>query len=278
MPASQNYNHYEDPTHPTLVSKNPRKKLMQACDLIEANKNPVPCRPSCCGQTNLKLDKQATRFYRPNWLRLSLLTFPIKSVTAFYPKEVSNSNVSITIAGVGPDFTALGSFGKVDAFAETLVRKLLIPVLKLVIFVWICLLFDLICGVLEKVNGLDRSWQRPPGVAAKLISSAAANGLYYIEYTLQNPGERLRHIFSAIGIASNGWYNRLYTVTGQFMDDEEENYKSLVEKVNIDSKDMGTSPLGLEAALVFARVSTNLDFFRMICLLNVPNPLICTLK
>ncbi|XP_020696050.1 psbP domain-containing protein 3, chloroplastic isoform X5 [Dendrobium catenatum] len=109
----------------------------------------------------------------------------IKSVTAFYPKEVSNSNVSVTIVGVGPDFTGLGSFGKVDAFAETL------------------------------VNGLDRSWQRPPGVAAKLINSAAANGLYYIEYTLQNPGERLRHIFSAIGIASNGWYNRLYTVTGQ---------------------------------------------------------------
>ena len=40
-------------------------------------------------------------------------------------------------------------------------------------------------------------------------------GLYYVEYTLQNPGERRRHILSAIGMASNGWYNRLYTVTGQ---------------------------------------------------------------
>lgn len=127
-------------------------------------------------------------------------TTSIKSVTAFYPEEASNSNVSITIVGVGPDFTTLGSFGKVDAFAETL------------------------------VNGLDRSWQRPPGTAAKLISARAANGLYYIEYTLQNPGDRSRHIFSAIGIASNGWYNRLYTVTGQFMDDEEESYKSMIEK------------------------------------------------
>jgi hypothetical protein len=42
-----------------------------------------------------------------------------------------------------------------------------------------------------------------------------AAGLYYVEYTLQNPGERRRHIVSAIGMASNGWYNRLYTVTGQ---------------------------------------------------------------
>ncbi|XP_020596068.1 psbP domain-containing protein 3, chloroplastic isoform X2 [Phalaenopsis equestris] len=112
-------------------------------------------------------------------------TSSIKSVTAFYPMQASNSNVTIVIVGVGPDFTTLGSFGKVDAFAETL------------------------------VNGLDRSWQRPPGIAAKLINSSAANGLYYIEYTLQNPGDRCRHIFSAIGLASNGWYNRLYTVTGQ---------------------------------------------------------------
>lgn len=40
-------------------------------------------------------------------------------------------------------------------------------------------------------------------------------GFYYIEYTLQNPGESRKHLFSAIGMASNGWYNRLYTVTGQ---------------------------------------------------------------
>jgi hypothetical protein len=94
-----------------------------------------------------------------------------------------------------------------------------------------------------QVNGLGRSWQRPPGLAAKLIHSKAANsstvarsrtdrlldgrnaaalshclltaccmhaGLYYLEYTLQNPGERRRHIVSAIGMAFNGWYNRLH--------------------------------------------------------------------
>ncbi|PKA60380.1 PsbP domain-containing protein 3, chloroplastic [Apostasia shenzhenica] len=135
------------------------------------------------------------------WLVGAGETNNIKPVTAFYPDEqASNSNVSIAITGIGPDFTTLGSFGNVDTFAENL------------------------------VNGLDRSWQRPPGLAAKLINSKAANGLYYIEYTLQNPGGKRRHIISAIGMASNGWYNRLYTVTGQFMDDESDKYQSLVEK------------------------------------------------
>ncbi|KAF7829457.1 psbP domain-containing protein 3, chloroplastic [Senna tora] len=108
-----------------------------------------------------------------------------KSVTAFYPEEESSSNVSVVITGLGPDFTRMESFGKVEEFADTL------------------------------VSGLDRSWQRPPGVAAKLIDCKAANGFYYIEYSLQNPGDTRRHLYSAIGMASNGWYNRLYTVTGQ---------------------------------------------------------------
>jgi hypothetical protein len=69
--------------------------------------------------------------------------------------------------------------------------------------------------ITEQVTGLDRSWQRPAGVAAKLIDSRASNGMYYIEYTLQKPGDKRRHIVSAIGMAFNGWYNRLYTITGQ---------------------------------------------------------------
>ncbi|XP_059636268.1 psbP domain-containing protein 3, chloroplastic isoform X2 [Cornus florida] len=124
----------------------------------------------------------------------------IKSVTAFFPGESSSSNVSIVITGLGADFTRLESFGKVDAFADTL------------------------------VSGLDRSWQRPPGVAAKLIDCKAANGLYYIEYTLQKPGESRRHLFSVLGMANNGWYNRLYTVTGQFVEEDLEKYSSQIEK------------------------------------------------
>ncbi|MQL68597.1 hypothetical protein Taro_000881 [Colocasia esculenta] len=126
------------------------------------------------------------------------------------------SLVSIVITGVGPDYTRMESFGSADAFAERL------------------------------VNGLDRSWKRPPGLAAKLIDSKSVNGLYYIEYTLQNPGESPRHIVSAVGMAFNGWYNRLYTVTGQFLEDNsEEKYKSLIEKA-VSSFSFGVLMVSLE--------------------------------
>ncbi|KAL8135837.1 psbP domain-containing protein 3, chloroplastic [Apium graveolens] len=125
-----------------------------------------------------------------------------KSVTAFYPKEASSgSSVSVVITGLGPDFTRLESFGNVDAFAENL------------------------------VSGLDRSWQRPPGVKAILIDSKASKGFYYLEYTLRNPGESERHLFSVLGVANNGWYNRLYTLTGQFVEEDAEKYGSEIKKV-----------------------------------------------
>ncbi|KAL8199857.1 hypothetical protein R6Q57_013425 [Mikania cordata] len=58
-------------------------------------------------------------------------------------------------------------------------------------------------------------------------------GMYYIEYTLKNPGESERHLLSVLGIANNGWYNRLYTLTGQYIDEESEKYRSKVEKIRL---------------------------------------------
>ncbi|KAK2988184.1 hypothetical protein RJ640_020666 [Escallonia rubra] len=106
-----------------------------------------------------------------------------KSVTAFYPKKASSSNVSVIITGLGADFTRLESFGKVDAFAENL--------------------------------SFCQNW----------------SGLYYIEYSLQNPGESRRNLLSVLGMANNGWYNRLYTVTGQFVEEEAEDYSAKIRKV-----------------------------------------------
>ncbi|KAH0876038.1 LOW QUALITY PROTEIN: hypothetical protein HID58_073400 [Brassica napus] len=80
------------------------------------------------------------------------------------------------------------------------------------------------------VSGLDRSWQKPAGVTAKLVDSRSSKGFYYIEYTLQNPGEARKHLYSAIGMATNGWYNRLYTVTGQFTDEESADQSSKIQK------------------------------------------------
>ncbi|CAM8895550.1 unnamed protein product [Rhodiola kirilowii] len=129
-----------------------------------------------------------------------------KSITAFYPEETSTSNVSVVITGLGADFTRLESFGKVDEFAETL------------------------------VSGLDRSWQRPPGVTAKLVDckSSKDNPLFllHIVDAVQpiNSRESKKHIYSAIGMASNGWYNRLYTITGQFVEEESEKFGSEIQK------------------------------------------------
>ncbi|WMV59007.1 hypothetical protein MTR67_052392 [Solanum verrucosum] len=108
-------------------------------------------------------------------------------------------SVSIVITSLGTDFTKLESFRKVVVFAENL------------------------------VSGLDRSWQRPPGVKEKLIDSKASKGLYYIEYTLQNPGECLGHLFSMLGIRDNGIYNRLHTLTGQFVEEEAEKYGAKIQ-------------------------------------------------
>ncbi|KAG5571731.1 hypothetical protein H5410_061497 [Solanum commersonii] len=44
----------------------------------------------------------------------------VRSLLAFYPREASNSNVSIVITSLGADFSKLESFDKVDVFAENL--------------------------------------------------------------------------------------------------------------------------------------------------------------
>lgn len=123
-----------------------------------------------------------------------------RSVTAFYPESRPVSNVSVIITGLSADYTRMESFGNVDAFAETL------------------------------VNSLDRSWKRPPGQAAKLLTAKSKNGMYYVEYSLQKPGESKIHLLSAIGTAMDGWYNRLYTVTGQYLEDDADKYGSMIEK------------------------------------------------
>ncbi|CAI9115293.1 OLC1v1016160C2 [Oldenlandia corymbosa var. corymbosa] len=192
-------------------TKSKRREILLRLGAAAAGLIPVPL----VSNTPLVLaDEDATQEFRlylddvnkykimipPDWQVGSGEGDGVRSLTAFYPQGSSASNVSLVITGLGADFTRLESFGKVDAFAENL------------------------------VGGLDRSWQRPPGVTAKLVDSKSANGLYYIEYTLQNPGESCRHLFSVLGISNNGWINRLYTLTGQYIEEEAEKYGPKVEK------------------------------------------------
>lgn len=84
------------------------------------------------------------------------------------------------ITGLGPDFTRMESFGKVDEFADTLVWFLfdyLFSIFNFYSFFWGGELNVKVFNVHQlQVSGLDRSWQRPRGVAAKLIDCKAANG------------------------------------------------------------------------------------------------------
>lgn len=85
----------------------------------------------------------------------------------------------MVITGLGPDFTRMESFGKVEAFADTLVCSFS-NVISACAWLLICFACTLLCSYhksSQQVSGLDRSWRRPPGVAAKLIDCKASKGI-----------------------------------------------------------------------------------------------------
>jgi len=189
------------------LSRNGRR---QAICQIAALFSAIPCTVSVAraAETELQEDYELYKdetdkfslLVPRDWIKGEGKTDGQRAVTAFYPESGIVSNVNVIITGLSADYTRMESFGTVDAFAETL------------------------------VNSLDRSWKRPPGQAAKLLNAKSKNGLYYIEYSLQKPGESKIHLLSAIGMAMNGWYNRLYTVTGQYLEDDADKYGSKIEK------------------------------------------------
>lgn len=131
---------------------------------------------------------------------------------AFYPKDrlARDLNVTVTVTNVGADYVALGSFGKVDAFGESL------------------------------VNSMDRSYlQRAPGWArgkeplqiAKLVDAKERNSMYFVEYTVEKEPEAARHLLSLLAMGYNGKYNRLYTVTAQCLESEVSADRPLLESI-----------------------------------------------
>ncbi|CAI5461586.1 unnamed protein product [Closterium sp. Yama58-4] len=127
-------------------------------------------------------------------------TAGVRKVVAFHPPDRTDANVTILITPLAADFTSLGSFGTVEAFAETL------------------------------VNTLDRSWQPSPGQKAVLLGAKSANDNYLVEYTLQKPSEPCIHLLSAVATGQNVWYNNLFTLTGQYPEDEAATFKPTVDK------------------------------------------------
>eukprot|EP00898_Chlorokybus_atmophyticus_P004056 jgi/Chlat1/4651/Chrsp3S05603 len=124
-----------------------------------------------------------------------------RRVLAFYPPGDMDTNINIIVTGVGADFQNMGSFGTAYGFGSAL------------------------------VGGLDRSWRNKSEQAAKLVDAFQSGGIYYIEYTVAQPGKYSRHFQSAVTIGFNGRYNRLYTVTGQYKEEDKEKYSPLFAKL-----------------------------------------------
>ncbi|XP_024516327.1 psbP domain-containing protein 3, chloroplastic-like isoform X1 [Selaginella moellendorffii] len=125
-----------------------------------------------------------------------------RRVVAFHPSKATFPNVNVIITNLGADFTGIGSLGSVDSFAASV------------------------------VGSMDRSYKRPPGTAARLVNAVSRNGMYYLDYTVQTPGEAQRHFFSVAGVGETQFYKQLYTATGQYWEaDGDRDRKALQEAI-----------------------------------------------
>eukprot|EP00899_Mesostigma_viride_P007554 jgi/Mesvir1/167/Mv13526-RA.1 len=124
-----------------------------------------------------------------------------RRVVAFYPPDDPDSNVSIITTNVGADHPTMGSFGDAYGFGFRL------------------------------VGGLDRRNAKERPQKAVLLDTKSRNDIYYVEYTLEQPGVFARDLYSATGIGFNGTYNRLYTVTGQCRTADREKFQALIKQI-----------------------------------------------
>ncbi|GBG65637.1 hypothetical protein CBR_g51937 [Chara braunii] len=126
-----------------------------------------------------------------------------RRVIAFFPEGDTETNVNVVVTNVGADFTGLGSFGTAEMFGENL------------------------------VGSLDRRNSRRAEVRQKavLIDAKSRNGTYYVEYKIQKPGEFDRHFLSSVRLGFDGIYNRLFTVTAQFREEDLATYRETLDKV-----------------------------------------------
>ncbi|GAX86069.1 hypothetical protein CEUSTIGMA_g13483.t1 [Chlamydomonas eustigma] len=134
----------------------------------------------------------------------------VRRTLAFFPDDPSVQDISVTVVvtNVSVEFTKLSSFGNIDSFADNLVssqdRSMMLR---------------------------QPSWARKPNEViqvAELVSCKATSNKYFVEYTIEKiPGPK-RHLYSSFILGSNGRYNRLYTVTGQCLEEDVPKYGNLI--------------------------------------------------
>mmetsp|Transcript_34461 Transcript_34461/g.64909 ORF Transcript_34461/g.64909 Transcript_34461/m.64909 type:complete len:208 (-) Transcript_34461:183-806(-) len=137
-----------------------------------------------------------------------------RRVVAFFPTGKPDTNVTVVVTNVAADFTKLGSFGNAYEFGTRL------------------------------VGSLDRRYMQrksrfasdatPPaftGQAATLLNTSERDGMYNVEYTLAKSDEFYRHLVQVVAIGNTGFYNRLYTVTGQAPEEDWASMESTLKEI-----------------------------------------------
>ena len=140
-------------------------------------------------------DKPANRFSNAAGLQ---------RVVGWVAPTSPTTSLAVTVKTPGADYTGLGSFGKVDDWAENLIAS------------------------------IDRSFMArarfgagknaDPVVTASLVSSkevgSGDNKKYLVEYVTGKTGEPTRRVFTAVSFGESGVLRRFYTVTASCLEDD----------------------------------------------------------
>ena len=133
----------------------------------------------------------------------------MQRVVGWVSPTSQTTSLAVTVKTPGADYTGLGSFGRVDDWAENLIATI-----------------DRSFMARAKFGGKDAA----PIVTANLVGAkeiGSGDGKKYIvEYVTAKTGEPTRHVFTAVCFGESGKLRKFYTVTASCV---EEDYTSVGE-------------------------------------------------
>ena len=114
------------------------------------------------------------------------------------------TSLAVTVKTPGADYTGLGSFGKVDDWAENLIASIDRSFMARATF--------------------GRGKNADNVVTAKLVSAKEVGSgdgkKYVVEYTTGKTGEPTRRVFTAVSFGERGMLRRFYTVTASCVEED----------------------------------------------------------
>ena len=127
----------------------------------------------------------------------------MQRVVGWVSPTSQTTSLAVTAKTPGADYTGLGSFGKVDDWAENLIATI-----------------DRSFMARARFGGKDA----PPIVTAKLVGAKEVGSgdgkKYVVEYVTTKTGEPTRHVFTAVCFGETGNLRRFYTVTASCVEEE----------------------------------------------------------